>query len=275
MGRVTCSHGCHHRHLISPSPGGGQPPLPSSPTSTHSSTHPPRTPPPSPLLHPHTTSTPSAPITEFRSLCCKCVCGQFHCWLGAQWFGCFVRQNHFLKSQKKSKEIAAGHHTSIVFALEEAERFMFGRLKPRIDAKKSFKSERVDTCLLAHTFPLAFLLPPSSSFSADTCSHAHVVISLSPPPPPFPPCPFTLPLFILSIHIAPLRGGGGQPWGGLGLPSSPSHLCPQGVPPLPFLPYIHALIHTPTTNTTTKSPPSFPHDIHSFCTYHRVSFVVL
>ena len=141
--------------------------------------------------------------------------------------------------------------------------------------KKSFKSERVDTCLLAHTFPLAFLLPPSSSsLFADTCSHAHILISL--PFPLSPPCPFTLPLFILSIHIASLRGGGGQPWGGLGLPSSPSHLYPQGwEPPSPFLPYIHALIHTPTTNTTTKSPPSSPHDFHSFCTNYRVSFVVL
>ena len=60
------------------------------------------------------------------------------------------------------------------------------------------------------------------------------------------------------------------------VPSSPSHLHPQGVPPsLPSLPYIHELIHLPTTNITTKSPPSFPHDFHSFCTYRRVSFVVL
>ena len=128
----------------------------------------------------------------------------------------------------------------------EAERFMFGRLKPRIDAKKSFKSERVDTCLLAHTFPLAFLLPLSSpsSFSADPCSHAHIVISL--PPPSLPP--LHAPLLILSIHIAPLRGGGGQPWGGLGLPSSPSHLYPQGVPPLPplSLPPLHPRTHPHT-----------------------------
>ena len=50
------------------------------------------------------------------------------------WLLCKTKS--FLKSQKKSKEIAAGHHTSIVFALGEAERFMFGRLKPRIDAKR-------------------------------------------------------------------------------------------------------------------------------------------
>ena len=52
--------------------------------------------------------------------------------------------------------------------------------------------------------------------------------------------------------------------------SSPS---PGGAPPP--LPYIHELIHTPTTNITTKSPPSFPHNFHSSCTYRRVSFVVL
>ena len=54
--------------------------------------------------------------------------------------------------------------------------------------------------------------------------------------------------------------------------SSPS---PGGAPTPPSLPYIHELIHTPTTNITTKSPPSFPHDFHSSCTYRRVSFVVL
>ena len=46
--------------------------------------------------------------------------------------------------------------------------------------------------------------------------------------------------------------------------SSPS---PGGAPP-PSLPYIHELIHTPTTNITTKSRPSFPHNFHSSCTYH-------
>ena len=54
--------------------------------------------------------------------------------------------------------------------------------------------------------------------------------------------------------------------------SSPS---PGGALPPPSLPYIHALIHTHTTNTTTMSPPSFPHNFHSLCTYRRVSFVVL
>ena len=49
-----------------------------------------------------------------------------------------------------------------------------------------------------------------------------------------------------------------------------SYPSPGGAPP-----YIHELIHTPTTNITTKSPPSFPHDFHSSCTYRRVSFVVM
>ena len=66
-------------------------------------------------------------------------------------------------------------------------------------------------------------------------------------------------------------------WGGLGLPSSQSHLYPQRVllPPLSLLPCIHTLIHLPTSITTTKSPPSYPHYFRSFCTCHRVSFVVV
>ena len=246
-------------------PQGGSRPLPSSPTSTHSSTHPPRTPPPSPLLHHHTTSTPSAPITEFRSLCCKCVCGQFHCWLGAQWFGCFVRQNHFLKSQKKSTEIAAGHHTSIVFALGEAERFMFGLLKPRIDAKK--KTLKVKELTLACSRILFHWLFSSLPPPPFPLTLARTRIFSSTCPPPFTPCSFALPLFILSIHIAPLRGGGGQPWGGLGLPSSPSHLYPQGVRiPLPSSPTsTHSSTHPPRTpppspllHAHTTSTPSAP-----------------
>ena len=257
--------------ISSLSPGGAPSPfLPYIHALIH--THPPRTPPPSPLLHPHTTSTPSAPVTEFRSLCCKSVCGQFHCWLGAQWFGCFVRQNHFLKSQKKSKEIAAGDHTSIVFALEEAERFMFGRLKPRIDAKKSFKSERVDTCLLAHTFPLAFLLPPSSSFSADTCSHAHVVISLS--PPPFPPLPFHASPFY-SLH--PYRPSSRRGRAAVGRVRAAiiaiSYLSPGGAFPPSSPTSTHSSTHPPRTpppspllhSHTTSTPSARITEFRSLC----------
>ena len=34
---------------------------------------------------------------------CNCVYGQFHCWLCAQWFGCFVRQIIFLNHRKSQK----------------------------------------------------------------------------------------------------------------------------------------------------------------------------
>ena len=94
-------------------------------------------------------------------------------------------------------------------------------------------------------------LPPFSLF-AGTCSHAHVLII----PSPFSPCPFALPLLVLSIHIAPLRGGGGQPWGGSGLSSSPSYLNPQGVPlpPPPLLPHSPS----PTSTHSSAHPPPTP-----------------
>ena len=55
-----------------------------------------------------------------------------------------------------------------------------------------------------------------------------------------------------------------------------SSLSPGGASSPPVtLPYIQPIIHPPTTNTTTMSPLSYPHYFHSFCTYHRVSFVVV
>ena len=75
----------------------------------------------------------------------------------------------------------------------------------------------------------------------------------------------SLPAPVLSIHIAPLRGGGGPPWSGLGLPSPTSHHYHQG--PSPSSPS-----HPPTTTTTTKSSPSFSHCSHSFL-HRSQSFV--
>ena len=139
---------------------------------------------------------------------------------------------------------------------------MFAWLKPRIDCKKNaLKSERVDhfACsrilfhwLFSSPRPSSFLLLLRSNLLLRAFSRQLVP-------------PRTLPLLVLSIHIALLRGGGGQQWSGLGLPSSPSHLCPQGMPSSPPL---LASTHS-STNNTTKSPSSSPHYSYSFCTYHR------
>ena len=40
---------------------------------------------------------------RFRSLCCECVCGQFHCVLGARWFWLLCATNHFFKITEKVK----------------------------------------------------------------------------------------------------------------------------------------------------------------------------
>ena len=80
-----------------------------------------------------------------------------------------------------------------------------------------------------------------------TFARTRILFLLAPPlhPLPLPPLtlarkrtfsstffffPLSLPPLVLSIHIAPLRGGGGPSWGGLGLPSSTSHHYHLGVP---------------------------------------------
>ena len=115
----------------------------------------------------------------------------------------------------------------------EARQLVCGWLKHRIDGEKYtyiymytyYRWHLACTCILFLS-PRPLLCPSS----ADTCSHAHILrnpffsflfISLS----------LSLPPLVLSIHISPLRGGGAQPWGGSGSPSSTPHHHNLGRPP--------------------------------------------
>ena len=55
------------------------------------------------MFHSHTAPTLSAPIAEFRPLGFMCVLDQFYRSLSVQWFGCFVRPNHWSKITENSE----------------------------------------------------------------------------------------------------------------------------------------------------------------------------
>ena len=137
------------------------------------------------------------------------------------------------------------------------------------------KRERVDTCLLAHTFPLAFplpsllLLPPSSLTRARTRTFSSTS--------PILPLPLrALPSHSLHPHRPSSRRGRAAVVRVRAAIIAISSLSSGGASSPPRHPPLHpAIIHPPTTNTTTMSPPSYPHYFHSFCTYHRVSFGVV
>ena len=123
---------------------------------------------------------------------------------------------------------------------------MFGWLKPRIDAKRRFKSERVDTCLLAHTIPLAFLLLPPSSFFADTCFARTYYHELA----PFLPLPLhASPSHSLHPHRPSSRRGRAAVEGGQGCHHRHLISIPRGAP-LPSSPT--------STHSSTHPPPTPP-----------------